>query len=133
MAAKINWHRYGTKLRHCHPVYFVAVVHDADYNCLTHARRRSRQQDAVDRHHSSDRADGAVCRARLHLRVPLPHANQPTVPPSAARAAQTPRTVLGSRRIQHGRRRDERFVDVEPVNAHIPVSEMIIVSLLSHM
>ena len=40
MAAKINWHRYGTKLRHCHPVYFVAVVHDADYNCLTHARRR---------------------------------------------------------------------------------------------
>jgi len=19
MAAKINWHRYGTKLRHCHP------------------------------------------------------------------------------------------------------------------
>ena len=21
MAAKINWHRYGTKLRHCHPVY----------------------------------------------------------------------------------------------------------------
>jgi len=21
MAAEINWHRYGTKLRHCHPVY----------------------------------------------------------------------------------------------------------------
>ena len=21
MAAKINWHRYGTKLRHCRPVY----------------------------------------------------------------------------------------------------------------
>jgi len=21
MAAKINWRRYGTKLRHCHPVY----------------------------------------------------------------------------------------------------------------
>ena len=21
MAAKINWHRYGTKLRHCQPVY----------------------------------------------------------------------------------------------------------------
>ena len=21
MAAKINWHRYGTKLRHCHPMY----------------------------------------------------------------------------------------------------------------
>ena len=21
MAAKINWHRYGTKLRHCHPVH----------------------------------------------------------------------------------------------------------------
>ena len=23
MVAKINWHRYGTKLRHCHPMYFV--------------------------------------------------------------------------------------------------------------
>ena len=23
MAAKINWHRYGTKLRHCHPVYYI--------------------------------------------------------------------------------------------------------------
>jgi len=21
MAAKTSWHRYGTKLRHCHPVY----------------------------------------------------------------------------------------------------------------
>jgi len=21
MAAEISWHRYGTKLRHCHPVY----------------------------------------------------------------------------------------------------------------
>ena len=21
MAAKINWHKYGTKLRHCHPMY----------------------------------------------------------------------------------------------------------------
>jgi len=21
MAAKLNWHRYGTKLRHCHPMY----------------------------------------------------------------------------------------------------------------
>ena len=21
MAAKTRWHRYGTKLRHCHPVY----------------------------------------------------------------------------------------------------------------
>ena len=23
---KINWHRYGTKLRHCHPVYFRVSV-----------------------------------------------------------------------------------------------------------
>jgi len=23
MAAKTNWHRYGTKLRHCHPMYIV--------------------------------------------------------------------------------------------------------------
>ena len=26
MAAKTRWHRYGTKLRHCHPVYSCAVV-----------------------------------------------------------------------------------------------------------
>jgi len=24
MAAKINWHRYGTELRQCHPIYFSA-------------------------------------------------------------------------------------------------------------
>jgi len=23
MAAKINWHRRGTRLRHCHPVYIL--------------------------------------------------------------------------------------------------------------
>jgi len=23
MAAKTSWHRYGTKLRHCHPVYLL--------------------------------------------------------------------------------------------------------------
>jgi len=25
MAAKTSWHRYGTKLRHCHPVYRLCV------------------------------------------------------------------------------------------------------------
>jgi len=25
MAAKTSWHRYGTKLRHCHPMYMVTV------------------------------------------------------------------------------------------------------------
>jgi len=24
MAAKTSWHRYGTKLRHCHPMYTIA-------------------------------------------------------------------------------------------------------------
>jgi len=24
MAAKINWHRYGTKLRHCNPMYIIS-------------------------------------------------------------------------------------------------------------
>ena len=32
MASKINWHRYGTKLRHCHPMYkspvFIEVTLD---------------------------------------------------------------------------------------------------------
>jgi len=26
MAAKINWHRYGTELRHCHPMYRSACL-----------------------------------------------------------------------------------------------------------
>jgi len=26
MAAKINWHRYGTKLRHCHLMYSGSVL-----------------------------------------------------------------------------------------------------------
>ena len=26
MAAKINWHRYATELRHCHPDQFVRAV-----------------------------------------------------------------------------------------------------------
>jgi len=29
MAAKINWHRYGTNLRHCHPVYTCSDVDEA--------------------------------------------------------------------------------------------------------
>jgi len=24
MAAETSWHRYGTKLRHCHPMYILA-------------------------------------------------------------------------------------------------------------
>jgi len=26
MAAKINWHRYGTKLRHWHPMYINVII-----------------------------------------------------------------------------------------------------------
>ena len=26
MAAKINWHRYGTKLRHCYPMYTIVNI-----------------------------------------------------------------------------------------------------------
>ena len=33
MAAKIDWHRYETKLRHCHPIY--TVNHATD--CFTHS------------------------------------------------------------------------------------------------
>jgi len=44
MAAKINWHRYGTKLRHCHPVYCCGAVRQIlsefrrDENCAVRAR-----------------------------------------------------------------------------------------------
>jgi len=27
MAAKASWHRYGTKLRHCHPMYTYIQLH----------------------------------------------------------------------------------------------------------
>jgi len=26
MAAKTSWHRYGTKLRHCHPIGFGGII-----------------------------------------------------------------------------------------------------------
>jgi len=26
MAAKTSWHRYGTKLRHCHPMYYTSIT-----------------------------------------------------------------------------------------------------------
>jgi len=31
MAAKTSWHRYGTKLRHCHPVYSLQKTAKAAY------------------------------------------------------------------------------------------------------
>ena len=37
MAAKINWHRYRTKLRHCHPMYW----------CCPHSMRLSAQRSGV--------------------------------------------------------------------------------------
>jgi len=33
MAAKINWHRYGTKLRHCRPMYWHESVKPLQYYC----------------------------------------------------------------------------------------------------
>jgi len=34
---KINWHRYGTKLRHCHPMY--TIVDDSEKKKRHHSRR----------------------------------------------------------------------------------------------
>ena len=31
---KINWHRYGTKLRHCHPMYNVVDTGTAAPYCV---------------------------------------------------------------------------------------------------
>ena len=43
MAAKINCHRYGTKLRHCHPMYeerfFLHRWPAADSSFLSHVQR----------------------------------------------------------------------------------------------
>jgi len=47
MAAKINWHRYGTKLRHCHPMYTLCAV-------FIRARRRLVLSASVNVLSSSD-------------------------------------------------------------------------------
>ena len=32
MAAKINWHRYEAKLRHCHPMYSIEnAIHENEH------------------------------------------------------------------------------------------------------
>ena len=33
MATKTSWHRYGTKLRHCHPMYYAKMKY-TNYNDL---------------------------------------------------------------------------------------------------
>ena len=51
MAAKTNWHRYGTKLRHCHPVYsllqvwsrYIYVCGLFTSLCVSSSRSRSRR------------------------------------------------------------------------------------------
>ena len=35
-AAKINWHRYGTKLRHCHPMYSGTLKRAVKFRETTH-------------------------------------------------------------------------------------------------
>ena len=37
MAAKINWHRYRTKLRHCHPMYKLDRIVKVLRTCQIHA------------------------------------------------------------------------------------------------
>jgi len=39
MAAKTGWHRYGTKLRHCHPVLFFFMA----YSSFSRAQEQVRQ------------------------------------------------------------------------------------------
>jgi len=46
MAAKTSWHRYGTKLRHYHPMYCVGNRKDAEGDDVSVLR--------VDRCHVSD-------------------------------------------------------------------------------
>jgi len=37
MAAETSWHRYETKLRHCHPMYIYAVLFHLEFHidCYT--------------------------------------------------------------------------------------------------
>jgi len=38
MAAETSWHRYETKLRHCHPMYTLAMVFSYMYFIFYHFR-----------------------------------------------------------------------------------------------
>ena len=50
MVVRSNWHRYGTKLRHCHPVYTTVFGRHVDYMLLQYtiysARPVAAQQQA---------------------------------------------------------------------------------------
>jgi len=48
MAAKTNWHRYGTKLRHCHSMYSeVRDRSDSRNATLTQAKHASQREQLV--------------------------------------------------------------------------------------
>ena len=49
MAAKINWHIYGTKLRHCHPVYIQRRV-SAELSPYRHQDVLTDSSEVVVRH-----------------------------------------------------------------------------------
>ena len=53
MAAKTSWHRYGTKWRHCHPMYF--YVHVARRLQFPHRQRRPPFASllSITRHHAN--------------------------------------------------------------------------------
>ena len=44
MAAKINWHRYGTKLRHCHRTYNAARIFAGNSRGRVRATARIRRE-----------------------------------------------------------------------------------------
>ena len=61
MAAKINWHRYGTKSRHCHPMYRHA-------GCLQRSHVRTADPFADGRRSAASRT--AIGRGGYRLAAP---------------------------------------------------------------
>ena len=69
MAAEINWHRCGTELRHCHPVYnqpMASGVCDSETRRPTVTTYRYMLSNVPSRSHSSSRCSSIAVPAPQH-------------------------------------------------------------------
>ena len=72
MAAEINWHRCGTELRHCHPVYnqpMASGVCDSETRRPTVTTYRYMLSNVPSRSHSSSRCSSIAVPAPQHTAV----------------------------------------------------------------
>ena len=115
MAAKINWHRYGTKSRHCHPMY--TLSYPERRQCGRSPEHRGVPQSTEQRPGDDTCHVKLVCRADIGLRSsrravhnarPAPSLSPPQQPPpDSAKYGSTSRPHPPSARPQL--RRGARF------------------------